>query len=335
MRTASITNAAALAERMVAKHQVDASVPEAAMPQYMEMFLAHLRLLIGVPFDYLVPDARLLPDESIRFFYVDRSWTDRLVDGAIAVGKTGTREQAHHQAHAMDTASKLDFTERVVRTRQRGLAPDGEHDDSPGGIVTGFLLRSAAVRGWPSMDIRAFKTVVPPAPGKVGDPRTAQWSAQAAAVQLTTLRLERLSPCVLLALFDGIPELVWIEEPHHGIQFGFTTSDEVNFRLDRHEASGDVEQRGAAVPVPMRAGNRRVVAIAELRRRLHELNDPNLVPQTGSAGFAIELLNYPWRQRFQGAGSELRRTSGAFVPKLEVARLIKHESVHAAVRELL
>ena len=83
-----------------AKDQIDASIPESTLPPYMEMFLAHLRLLIGVPFDYLVPDARLLPDESIRFFYLDRSWTDRLVDGAIAVGKIGTREQAHHQAHA-------------------------------------------------------------------------------------------------------------------------------------------------------------------------------------------------------------------------------------------
>src|ERR1700722_3510982 len=118
MRTASITNPAALVERMNAKQQIDASVPESALPTYLELFLAHLRLLIGVPFEYLVPDARLLPDESIRFFYIDRSWTDRLVDGAIAVGKLGTREQAHHQAHSADVQSTLDLTERVVRTLQ-------------------------------------------------------------------------------------------------------------------------------------------------------------------------------------------------------------------------
>ncbi|MEZ4466479.1 MAG: hypothetical protein R3F43_19015 [bacterium] len=42
-----------------------------------------------------VPGARsrLLPDESIRFFYLDRSWTDRLVDGAMAVGQIGTRSR--------------------------------------------------------------------------------------------------------------------------------------------------------------------------------------------------------------------------------------------------
>src|SRR6516225_7814276 len=122
MRAAMITGFQALAERMVAKDQIDATVPESGMPPYMESFLAHLRLLVGVPFDYLVPDARLLPDESIRFFYVDRSWTDRLVDGAVSVGKIGTREQAHHQAQSPVVQQQLDLSERIVRILQRGLS---------------------------------------------------------------------------------------------------------------------------------------------------------------------------------------------------------------------
>ena len=81
-----------------------------------------------------------------------------------------------------------------------------------------------------------------------------------------------------------------------------TTTDDVHFTLDRHEAGGQTEQNAAPVPVPVRAANGRVVAVAELRRRLAALGDPKLVPQTGSAGFAIELLQYPWRQRFEGVG---------------------------------
>src|SRR6516225_11904360 len=119
MRAAMITGFQALAERMVAKDQIDATVPESAMPPYMESFLAHLRLLVGVPFDYLVPDARLLPDESIRFFYLDRSWTDRLVDGAMAVGKIGSRDQAYHQARSGPVSQQIDLTERIVRDLQR------------------------------------------------------------------------------------------------------------------------------------------------------------------------------------------------------------------------
>ena len=108
MRAAWVTGSQSLKERLAAPQQVAAPTPEAEMPAYMESFLAHLRLLVGVPFEYLVPDSRMLPDESIRFFYLDRSWTDRLVDGAISVGKIGSREQAHHQAHAPGVRQQLD-----------------------------------------------------------------------------------------------------------------------------------------------------------------------------------------------------------------------------------
>jgi hypothetical protein len=334
MRTASITSPAALAERMTAKDQIDASVPESGMPPYMEMFLAHLRVLIGVPFDYLVPDVRLLPDESIRFFYVDRSWTDRLADGAIAVGKTGTREQAHHQAHAADVQAELDLTERVVRILQRGLRLSDQRDLSPARVLTGFLLRSAAVTGWPAMDVRAFSTIVPPYTGNPDDPAAGQWAIQAAAAQLPTLRLELLSPSVLLAIFDGIPELVWLEEPHHNIEFAVQTRNDVSFFLDRHGAVGQVES-GPPVPVPVRLANNRVVAVAALRDELATLTGPPVLPQTGSAAFAIELLNYPWRQRFEGAQSRRRASSGAFVPKYEVASVITNPEVRTAVTELL
>ena len=52
------------------------------VPGELRRFLGRLRLLHGVPFSYLVPDAGLLPLESIRFFHLDRAWTDALVQGA-------------------------------------------------------------------------------------------------------------------------------------------------------------------------------------------------------------------------------------------------------------
>ncbi len=337
MRKASITNPEALRERISTPEQTNPSIPESSMPPYMEMFLAHLRLLIGTPFEYLVPDARLLPDESIRFFYLDRSWTDRMVDGAIAVGKIGSREQAHHQAHAADVHGQLDLTERVVRTLQRGLTPDRPSTEQ-GGVITGFLLRSAAVRGWPSMDVRAFSEVVPASQGNVNDPGFDAWAKHAANVQLTTLRLELLSPSVLLALFDGIPRLVWLEEPHHGVQFGVVPGSVGGFALDRHEASGATEPGetpAQMVPVPVRASQRRVIAIQELRKRLNNLGDPQLAPQTGSANFAIELLNFPWRQRFENSGPDSKTLSGAFVSKYAVAKVVTKPDLLPSVEELL
>jgi hypothetical protein len=335
MRTPTINGPQVLAERMIAKQQVDATIPEAAMPPYMEMFLAHLRLLIGVPFEYLVPDARLLPDESIRFFYVDRSWTDRLVDGALAVGKIGTREQAHHQAHAADVQSTLDLTERTVRNAQANRPLDPS--TAGAGVVTGFLLRSAAVSGWPSMDVRAFSQVVA-APPTSGVAAMEAWLAGAAAVQLRTLRLELLSPSVLLALFDGTPELVWCEEPHQGLQFTVRPvfrALETLLLLDRRTVIGETEPGTAQVAVPVRAANSRVIAVQELRNRLNRLNDPQLVPQTGSAALAIECMSHPWRQRFQSVGASTSGAGGAFVPTYAVANRVADADLRGAVEALI
>jgi hypothetical protein len=324
MRQAWKTGLESLRARMKNPQQVAPAVPEAEMPPYMESLLAHLRLLIGVPFDYLVPDSRLLPDESIRFFYIDRSWTDRLVDGAIAVGKIGTREQAHHHAHHPAVCQQLDLTERGVRElqRKRGTFAEvkGSLPTNPANIVTGFLLRSGAVSGWPHMDVRAYSRVLP---GNYDPEAQKQF-------QLFTLRLERLSPSVLIALFEGVPRMVICEEPHHGVQFGVHGSSG-KFSVFRRGPTGTA-LGGQDINVPVRSANSSVLGIAALRRKLV----PPLPGQTGSANFAIELLNLPWRQRFEGSGGHPKITgAGAFVPFSAVAARIQDATLQAAVKKVV
>ena len=53
-------------------------------------WLSRLRLE-GVPFSYIVPSEGMLPNDSIRFFHVDRNWLDALVDGALSVGIIDSR----------------------------------------------------------------------------------------------------------------------------------------------------------------------------------------------------------------------------------------------------
>lgn len=336
MRKAWVNSPGTLLERIQRPAQVASNAPEAEMPKYMESFLAHLRLLVGVPFDYLIPDSRLLPPESIRFFYMDRSWTDRLVDGAINVGKVGTREQAHHQAHHSEVREHLDLTERLVRTLQVAGAARGplrELDEArktaaargPATIVTGFLLRSSAVSGWPHMDVRAFRRVVPPDTTPTSEDT------------LRTLRLERLSPSVLLALFEGVPRLVWCEEPHHGIQFGV---QEVGgqFRVVRRDREGLLIRDTAEIPVPVRTANRQVIAIRDLRDALRNARTvtPNMVEQTGSANFAIAILNRPWRQRFQEQGGPRAcfQGSGSYAPTIMVAPRVSIEELQNMLLEI-
>lgn len=334
MRAAWIASSEALRERLIVPQQVAPTQPEAEMPPYMESFLAHLRLLIGVPFDYLVADERLLPDESIRFFYVDRSWTDRLVDGAIAVGKIGTREQAHHQAHAPAVNQQLDQTERIVRQLQRGIADfatlKSANDQNPAtaDVITGFLLRSQAVSGWPSMDVRAYSRDIAE-PLEPSDPKVLP-------MQLKTLRLELLSPSVMIALFQGVPELLILEEPHHGIQFGIHVngSDAVYLRSPTGTQVENSSNNPIDVAVPFRAANNRVVHVTELRRRLYaaQLGNSSAIKQTGSASFAISVLNPPWRQRFEGSVDQAgtQNISGGFVANLNLAqRVLNTQTIQA------
>jgi hypothetical protein len=290
MRDPLVSGDEALRERLTDPEQVAPDAPVPDLPPYALSFLAHLRLLIGVPFDYLVPDPRMLPDESIRFFHLDRSWTDRLVDGVFAVGKVGTREQAHHQAAAADIAARLDEAEPGVRPLQRGLQsldqPAATAEADAGEPITGLLLRSALVSGWPHMEVCAFRE----------------------GTKLTLLRLERLAPAVLVALFAGVPDRISLEEPHHGIQFGASGTGEqlavLRRRPDGHQSPasdtpGSTETGTPEIPISFRDEALRVVEIAALRKLLSteaDQRDPAMPVQNGSAAFAVELLQLPWRQ---------------------------------------
>lgn len=355
MRTPAVTARDTLHSRLSDPAQTPSpeSNPAANMPPYMESLLAHLRLLVGVPMEYLIPDDRLLPPESIRFFYLDRSWADRLVDGAIAVGQIGSREQAHYHARGSSVAQRLDQTERAVRNLQRGqefhLATDPALSHSRSAdVVTGFILRSAAVKQWPHMDVRAYNKVI------AGAFDVAQ--AKADGHQLNTLRLEIIAPSVMIALFEGEPAMVTLEEPHHGVQFGVRFKnggpglsvplrDETGHQIVV-DKSGKVIQPGPNAPdgdavpvtVPTRYGHNDVVRVAALRDALQQQTAkyPDAIGQTGSAAFAISLLDPPWRQHFEGTEDHGEADSGG-LPSVfvKVINLVKQEALHQNLNVLL
>ncbi|GHI10532.1 hypothetical protein AQI88_31140 [Streptomyces cellostaticus] len=153
-------------------------------------WLVKLRDLAGVPFAHLVPDARMLPPESLRFFHVDPDWTSTLVEGALSVGL----------AHSFDlTADDLLF------------GPDGEAPlPEPAAPLTGLLIRSQLVSGWPALEIRPYTAA------QASDGERA----------LPVLRRERLADDVLLVLIEGTPGRVEIAEPQQGVHFGIDEPDD-------------------------------------------------------------------------------------------------------------
>jgi hypothetical protein len=268
------------------------------VPGELRRFLARLRLLSGVPFSYLVPDAELLPPESIRFFYVDRRWTDAVVQGALSVGTITTADRAQLESVYPEIRKDVDEAERVVRT------PHGEERlEGAGGAITGFLLRSRAVSGWPGLHVRAYRRDV-----VADDALTTE--AESNPERLKVLRMERLAPAVLLVLFDGVPEVVHIEEPRQGIQFGARLDPEDPPAQRRAKVRIRDANTGNLVPpvddftpansidVPFRGGAPGVIDLHRLRQRMVSKPVPNIGATVEPHEYALQMLRFPYRQVF-------------------------------------
>ena len=278
---------------VVADHDPDDG--DHVTPGELRRFLGGLRLLEGVPFSYLVPDARLLPLESIRFFYLDRAWTDAMTQGVLGVGTVTTADRAQLEAMYPTIRDEVDEAERFRRR------PVGEERlDGPAGTVTGFLLRSKLVSGWPNLHVRAYDRDV------VGDD-TLTTVAESHPSRMKVLRMERLAPAVLLVLFDGVPAVVHVEEPRQGIQFGVRHAEgdpPDRWRVKvRDAATGDlvppVDRFTAAnsVEVPFRPAAPGVVDMVTLAERLRA-KAPNAGPALESNEYALQMLRFPYRQVF-------------------------------------
>lgn len=99
----------------------------------MVNWLLKLRKLIGVPFNYLVPDDRMLPVNSLRFFWLDSNWIEALTYGALSIGSKPNDTQA--EASILTALSKA---------------------ETSGSTLTGFLLRSSVVNDWPGIVIKCL-----------------------------------------------------------------------------------------------------------------------------------------------------------------------------------
>jgi hypothetical protein len=257
-----------------------------AMPAELRQWLVRLRLLDGVPFAYLVADSGLLPEESIRWFYLDRRWTDSLVQGALSVGTVNSDDRTQLTAQYPGVRAELDREERNVR---RG--PGTPRWVGDGGPISGFILRSKAVSGWPGLHVRAFN--IDPA-----TPDDAKYPDSGDPTRLRLLRLERLAPAVLLCLFDGIPKVVHIEEPRQGVQFGFDDDSEdqaLQMKLPPRRPNFTYIG-GNPLPVPFRVGSPGVVDIQQLERTLAPLGSAGPDNKLDSSEYALQLIRRPWRQ---------------------------------------
>ncbi|MET8052097.1 hypothetical protein ABZU75_31305, partial [Streptosporangium sp. NPDC005286] len=130
-RSARLTTQAILAdERSVSALRETAEEHVGSMPDWLDA----LSRFAGIPFAYLVPDARMLPPESLRMFRIDPAWVQAVVAGAADVGLHTSQDLA------------LDAQIRSTVGQRRSAALP----------AAGLLIYSTLVRAWPDFPIFAF-----------------------------------------------------------------------------------------------------------------------------------------------------------------------------------
>lgn len=176
------------------------------LPDHVETWLSEISLLKGLSFRYLVPDERMLPMESLRFFYLDPSWIASLVDGALSIGRVNT---------AYDTA--------VHSQALTNTAAVGSSD-----AISGFLLRSTVVQGWPNLQVNAYDYQFQAGSDAVEADKNGNIPADSNS-SLPCLRMTRLADTVLLGLFRGEMNVLDIHESPETIHFGFDIEADADY----------------------------------------------------------------------------------------------------------
>jgi hypothetical protein len=313
----------------------DGIAPDGVVPAEIVRFLARMRLMEGVPFSHLVPDAELIPPDTIRFFYLDRNATDALTQGALSVGTVNAADRVQLAQLYPVVRDEVDQAERLVRMKDAD-APKVDAEGRPigaGGPISGFVMRSRIVSGWPGLHVRAYATDTHPDNQTIPDMDTSP-------DRVRLLRMERLAPAVLFVLFDGVPAVVHIEEPRCGIQFGVrldAVSDPakqtavVTVRDVLHPNNGPLKvgNKDRTVPVPFRAGSPGVINMKKLNEALLAIPQANMDSTIDSAEYAMQMLRFPLRQVF--GDTTVAQDADAFVATVKIGQLTTRFELAAQV----
>ncbi|MEH2318768.1 hypothetical protein [Nostoc sp.] len=184
-------------------------------------WLKNLALLKGVPFHYLVPEEKMLPSESIRFFCLDWFWVESLLDGVFSLGSS------------------------IIGNGQKSVPKELPKQQG----ISGFLLRSQVVSGWPDLQVEA--------------------ADQLSEKKLELLRLERLADNVLLCLFAGDIKKLEIALKPQGLHFGFNNKDNKLSR-ELRELNGKEKNDWKVEDIPWQDELLKVLNINALAKKIHE-----------------------------------------------------------------
>ncbi|PAX59962.1 hypothetical protein [Brunnivagina elsteri] len=253
-------------ESAIDSHLPFHNISNIELPSEISSWFENLSLLKGIPFNYLVPDEQMLPVESIRFFWVDPSWIECLLDGAFSIGRVTTSD------HTDDINHNKNNTSPAV---------------NPHEMVTGFLLRSDVVAGWPGLLVDGYSKVVDnehPIPNED---------------KLELLRMDRLSANVLICLFKGEVKTVDIHQKPETLHFGLDSDDEGKtfYKKLKTPEGKPIEKKVDKIPWKYQEKQeKRVININELANLIKAQVDKSST--FTSAQFALEMIEGVEKVRF-------------------------------------
>lgn len=255
-------------------------------PRLLE-WLIDVRLLRHVPISYMVPDVALLPAEAIRFFNVDLTWIDRVIDGALAAGNVGTVDATFGYALLLRIREELDAALKALA----GNGWDPKTDP-----MTGMLMRSDAARRWPNMIVRAFSNTT-------------------ATAAIPVLRAEAISQNLYIALFAGRPVRVELREPFVGARFG-VESQGLNpgppYVVNKRGPNG----KGiTGAPLKITMDTNRVIDVNQIKTDMQSTWATAKAGDFAGRGTALQLEQLPYQQVFQNSVEEKEGVEPRFVPQ--------------------
>lgn len=184
-------------------------------PQVIKDWFGNLSLLKGVPLAYLIPNEQLIPAESLRFFHLDPDWINALLDGVNSIGRITEWDKAIDQLQS--PVLRSDGHQTAINIRN-SVSLEGFKSLEKGStnIRSGLLLRSQIVQDWPGLEIEGYDRHF----------NSKQDVQKNTKPKHPLLRMEKLAPDLLLCIFEGSVESVFIQEPSEGIHFGFAGKSE-------------------------------------------------------------------------------------------------------------
>ncbi len=253
-------NQQALFPHLFAQEEISNPLETFEFPEEIQTWFKRLGLLYGVPFNYLVPSEQMLPTESIRFFWLDWFWVECLLDGAFSIGRV--RESDRQQ----------DMANRPLEVKK----------------ITGFLMRSEVVAGWPDLQVDA------------SDANLAGDGFIPAVSKLPLLRCDRLSENVLICLFEGEIQTVDISLKPEGLHFGFNHDENDNLWRELRDRNGLEQSEWKVEPIPRKDAEKQVINIESLADKIKdELANRGITFNSfTSAQFALQMIQGAQKVRF-------------------------------------